>query len=284
MNGTGNCSACVFVLGLYWIGGLELVALVSSKFLPRDDTISVLVLALPQPIGNADSLLGLEPGLDFLLGQFLVFVAVDFLKDVGRRWCTVKNVNDLDVKLQCGATGNICSGAALSVAHLGGDGENGLGALAQIQESLVPSWDDLAHSNLEGKCLIPVVGRVKFLSLLTGVTAFVDGPSVVHNQVLSSHDLFFIGTLGGSVVDFHVHSSRGFLLRLFRRGKGREKQESCCSSKLHVGSDGSVLDAMYRRSRCYYVCSLWDFQSIKKSSATYGMYQNNDETLFHTVR
>ena len=65
------------------LGSGRSVSLGSSEFFPRDESISILVLVLPQSIGSAGSVFLLEKGLDLLLGDLSVGVCVNFLEEVG---------------------------------------------------------------------------------------------------------------------------------------------------------------------------------------------------------
>lgn len=67
----------------------------------------------------------------------------------------------------------------ISVSHLGRDDEVGLGALAQADDALVPSLDNLPDADLDVEGLTPVAARVELRSLLSRGGALVYRASVV---------------------------------------------------------------------------------------------------------
>ena len=75
--------------------------------------------------------------------------------------------------------GRIRSVLTISVSHLGGDDKVRLGALAQADDALIPSLDDLTDADLDVEGRTPVAARVELRSLLSRGGALVYRAGVV---------------------------------------------------------------------------------------------------------
>ena len=124
----------------------------STEFIPGDDAVVVLVLGLHELGGHVLSLLFLEPLLDLFFGEGSTLVLIDGLEKVllgSSSRGVLGHIHDFNIEVEGSASGNSGTRATCTVTFISGDDEGSLGSLAETNETLIPSLDDLTGSDSE---------------------------------------------------------------------------------------------------------------------------------------